>query len=409
MLSAAGQHDGRPRATLVAMRPLTLFRAALPLLAVAGLSLAGPPVVAVAAAAPADLGTPTVRSRTVEVGPWRVPTTHTVSCAPGEQLLSGGHGGADPRLRILGSRPADQQGLPVTGGTQPRGWTVEVLDERGTASTLRISALCVAGGELTASAFASAPADGAATPPQAQCPSGMVRSGGGFAAQWHTRFGAAVVTGSSPAGERGWAVNAGLSRGQEPLRATGWITTYAVCLTGPVRPVAVEDVEFGLDTLARKCVPGIVSAVCLVPRLGIATAHCPPGSLTTGGGFQLVGPAPLREYALLEHGPSGYATWTVRVSAYTTDAAPAPMRLTPVCLFPVATPDAPISDLLPDRGADRNRALTIGGLLTLLLLALLAVLALRRGRRRPAPTGGIEVVVRTVRTRYRTDQYREDA
>lgn len=408
MLSAVGQYGDGGRATLVAMRPPPPRRAVLPLLAAVVLTLAGPPAAAPAATARAELGTPTVRSRTVEFGPGRVPQAFTVPCAPGEHLLSGGHASTDQDLRVLASLPSDEQGLAVAGGSQPRAWTVRVLDERASGGTLRISALCLAGSEVTAGVFASPPATGAAIPPQAQCPAGTARSGGGHAAEWHSRLGAAAVTGSRPAGERGWAVDAALSSGQA-LRATEWITTYAVCLTGPVRPIAVEDVEFGLDTLARECLPGVAANVCLVPRLGVATAYCPPGSLATGGGHQLLDPAPLREYRLLENGPSAYATWTVRAAGYSSGTSPVRMRLSPVCLFPAATPDAPVKDLLPDSGADRNRALALGGgLLALLLLALLALLAVRRARRRAEPAAGIEVVVRQVRTRYRTDAYRED-
>ncbi|GAA1602103.1 LPXTG cell wall anchor domain-containing protein [Catellatospora bangladeshensis] len=389
------------------MRPSAFLHTVLPLLAVAVLHSAAQ------AAAPGtsvaiDLGEPAVRSRTVAFGPTAAPQSFTVGCAPGEQLLSGGYGDADPEVRVLASHPTDDQGGPVAAGSQPRAWTVTVLGLRQSAGSLRVSALCLAGGEVTAAAFAGPPADGLPDPPPAECPSGTVRSGGGYATAWQARLGAAVVSGSHPVGERGWAVDAGLTRGQAALRASNWATAYAVCLTGPVQPVAVEDVSFNLDTLARECVPGIAAGVCLVPRLGVATAHCPPGALTSGGGFRAGDAAGQRQYSVAEDGPSAYATWTVRVSAYTTDAAPAPMRLTPVCLFPVAAPDAPVGDLLPDSGASRNQALTIVGLLALLLLALLAVLALRRGRRRPTPVGGIEVVVRTVRTRYRTDQYRED-
>ncbi|MEV4412018.1 hypothetical protein [Catellatospora sp. NPDC049609] len=415
------------------MRPLAPLCATLPLLAAAVMAVAAPPAHAAAvpavsaptaagppgsagvahAAAPvvaarADLGTPTVRSRTVQLGPGPGPWTFTVPCAPGEQLLSGGHGGADREARVIASHPSDAQGAPAAGGSQPRAWTVSVLGVAQRGGTLRVSATCLAGGEVTAAAFASPPAAGAVAAPRAECPSGMVRSGGGYAAPWQARLGAAAVSGSHPVGERGWAVDAELSRVQAPLRATGWMTVYVVCLSGPVQPVVLEDVPFNLDTLAGECVPGIAANVCVVPLEGTATSYCPPGSLASGGGFQAADTAPPRPFLVVENGPSANATWTVRVSAAALGGAtPVRMRLTPVCLFPVAAPDGPVDDLLPDRGATRNKALAVGGGL-LVLLVLLALLAVRRARRRTAPPAGVEIVVRTVRTRYRTDAYRED-
>lgn len=445
VVSFGGQRIDPPRATLVAMRPHALLRAALPPLVAAvlltavpspvgagppraealdpvadattGLSAVAGPVSGPATAARADVGRPTVRSRTVEFGATGRPAPFTIACAPGEQLLSGGYvrdqqsGGTAPfpsdnQLRVISSFPSDAQGLPVAGGGQATAWTVSLFSASRAVRTLRILVTCLVGGESTVGVYASRPSSGSRVPSAAECPAGTARTGGGYALQWQIRHGAVAVYGSYPAGARGWGVEVGTGpAGGSPT------TVYVVCHTGPVTPVEVAPVVFELQAKSRECVPGIAAAACLLPRDGTGIGHCPAGAVLAGGGYRLEEPAAaLLEYAVLADGPTGNREWNVRAVAFTTTAEPARMSLTPVCLAAAPAPDGPVSNLPNGDGGRRNMLLTLAaGLLGLLVLVLLAVLALRRSRRRdPAPPAvRIEVVVRATRAGH-TEAYRED-
>lgn len=381
------------------MRTLALLRVALPLLAVAASVL-------VASPAHADIGRLSVHTRTVEFGPGATLQGFTVPCAPDEQLVSGGYAGGDPRLRIVASHPSDGQGNPAGDGAAPRAWSVGVVNTGQVVHTLRISAACLAGGDSTAGVYAGFQSDPSDATVEAVCPSGTVRTGGGYWAVWYARIGAARVDGSHPAGARGWALDLTVPAN---LPARSSVTALVVCHTGPVLAIAAEPVEFDLQSASPSCVVGAAANVCVVPRTGTGTARCPDGRVLTGGGYRIVSGGPLTGQAALVDGPAS-AVWSVRLSGTTPQDTRVRVRVEPVCLGSIVRPSEPVSDLLPDSGGRLNRALALGGgLLGLLLLILLAALALRRAGRRSAPVPpAVQVVVRTARFRYRDDAYRED-
>ncbi|WP_155373843.1 hypothetical protein [Catellatospora vulcania] len=382
------------------MRTSALLRVALPLLVAAA-------SVVVASPARAEVGRISVRAGTAEFGPGAAPQQYTVPCAPEEQLLSGGYAGSDPQLRIVSSHPSDGQGTPVTDGAAPRAWTIGVVNTGQAVRTLRVFATCLTGGDSTAGVYAGTQSTPFDPSVEAVCPQGTVRTGGGYWAVWYARLGAARVSGSHPAGARGWALD---FTAPANLPARSAVTALVVCHSGPVVAVAAEPTEFDLRSASPLCVVGSAANLCVVPRSGSGAARCPGGAVLTGGGYRAVTGGPLIGPAALVDGPASAGVWTVSLSGTTAQDTPVRVRVEPLCLGAVAAPSEPPSDLLPDSGARVNKALALGGgLLGSLLLILLVVLALRRARRhRPPPVPGIEVVVRTVRFRYRDDAYRED-
>ncbi|MEU7820208.1 hypothetical protein [Catellatospora sp. NPDC049133] len=380
------------------MRTLALLRVALPLLAVAA-------SVVVAAPAQAGIGAVAVRSRTVEFGPDAAPQQVTMPCGPEEQLVSGGFAGGDPLLRVIASHPSDGQGTPVGDGSAPRAWTVGVVNTGQTVRTLEVFSVCLSGGDSTAGVYTGVQAEPSDPSVEAVCPQGTVRTGGGYWSVWYPRLGAARVDGSHPAGARGWALDLTVPAN---LPARSSVTALVVCHNGPVVAVAAAAVVVDLGSASPSCAVGAAANICVVPRSGDATAECPGGAVLTGGGYRIVSEGPLSGQAALMDGPVSADAWRVRLSGTTPQDTPVRMSVEPVCLGNVVQPSEPVSDLIPDTGAKRNKALALGaGLLALLLFLLLVVL--RRVSRRSAPPPPlIEVVVRTARFRYRDDAYRED-
>ncbi|MDI1463184.1 hypothetical protein QEZ54_19575 [Catellatospora sp. KI3] len=402
------------------MRTHSLPRAAAALLAALLCAFSGAaPVSAATMAAP--LGTTVLQSLDTEFGPTRAPRLFTAACGQGEELLSGGWAGFSPFVEVLGSYPSDEQGRPVAPGGRPSAWTVAAYNRGKDVLQLQVTAACLAGSD-------GQPAVAAATDTRADqafalavaCPDGTVRTGGGFRSEWTPQLGGATVHGSFPSGDTDWTLDVRLTPGDPDVKARATVTAYAVCLAGPKARAETVPVDLGLDKAEPVCTGGgdIFAPKCVVPRSGTASALCPAGLTLTGGGYQLLeGDLPGDTAVLVATplDPVARRGWTVAVRGDAPTDAPITVRLSAVCVFaaerPVLDTGPPIVTLPNPTGPSRPLLVALvglGGLLLLLLVALALWRMLRRDRGEPAAGVGVEVVVRSGRSGYRLDGFRED-
>ncbi|GHJ47865.1 hypothetical protein Cs7R123_52070 [Catellatospora sp. TT07R-123] len=398
------------------MRTHALPRAAAALLA-ALLTALGGAAPAAAATAAARLGTTVLHQLNTEFGPTRAPRLFTAACGPGEELVSGGWAGFSPFVEVLGSYPSDEQGQPVPAGARPTAWTVAVANLGKEVQRLQVTAACLTGGEGRGSAAA-------ATETRADqvfalavaCPDGTVRTGGGFRSEWTPQLGGAAVHGSFPSGDTDWTLDVRLTPGDPDVKARATVTAYAVCLAGPKARAETVLVDLGLDKAAQVCTGGdlIFAPTCVVPRSGTAGATCPADLTLTGGGYQLLegdlpGDTAVQVATLLD--PVARRGWTVAVRGDAPTDAPITVRISAVCVSAAPEPVPATGDpaiTLPNRtGLDLPPLIGLGVLLLLLLAALALWRLLRRDRTRPAAGVSVEVVVRSGRSGYRLDGFRE--
>ncbi|MBV1854804.1 hypothetical protein [Catellatospora tritici] len=396
------------------MRTHGLPRAAAALLAALLCALGG----ATAASAAADrLGTTVLHTLNTEFGPTRAPRLFTAACAEGEELVGGGWVGFSPFVEVLGSYPADEQGQPVRAGGRPRGWTVAVQNRAKEVLRLQVTAACLSGG--TGRSAVAAATDTRADQVFAlavACPDGTVRTGGGFRPEWTPQLGGAAVHGSFPSGDSVWTLDVRLTPGDPDVKARATVTAYAVCLGGPKAAAETVPVDLGLDKAEPVCTGGgdIFAPTCVVPRSGTASALCPADRTLTGGGYQLLEGDLPGDTAVLVATPLDPLTrrgWTVVVRGDARTDAPITVRLSAVCLRAAAEPvpatEGPIVTLPHRTGLTKPLLLGLGALLLLLLAALALWRVLRGHRADPAAGISVEVVVRSGRSGYRLDGFRE--